>query len=76
MFYVGDFLEHSHQFGQVVEPRKSRPRAVPGALGRELYRDLGLAEGASTCVEMGEAVLLESFELEVPLHGVHFGHGV
>ena len=73
---VRRFPEQVHEFGEVVEFGKPRPRPVARSLRGQFNRRLRLPEGRSPGVEMGQPFPLQHIVLEVAHHGVQFGHAV
>ena len=74
--HVRHLLEHTHEFGEVVESGESRFGSVAGAFGGKLNGSDCLAKGARPCVKVEQAVSAEGIILQVLLHGVHFHHAV
>ena len=75
-FNVRNLLEHGHQFREVKELGKSRPRPIPCTFRGKLDGGGGLAKGGCPTVEVGQLFLLQGTVLQVPHDRVQFGHGI
>ena len=75
-FDVGNFTEQVHQLREVEKLAESRSCPVAGAFRCQLQRRDGFSEAAGPAVEVGHVQLLQAVILEIPLHGVKFGHAV
>ena len=75
-FNVRNLLEHGHQFREVEELGKSRPRPIPCTFGSKLNGGSGLTKGGCPTVEVGQLFLLEGAVLQIPHDRVQFGHGI
>ena len=65
-FNVRNLLEHGHQFREVKELGKSRPRPIPCTFRGKLDGGGGLAKGGCPTVEVGQLFLLQGTVLQVP----------
>ena len=75
-FNIRNLLEHRHQFRQVEELRKARPRAVSRPLRRKLNRRHRFAERRSPCVKMNQPHFFQRSILQIALHRIQLGHGI
>ena len=75
-FNVRNLLEHGHQFREVKELGKSRPRPIPCTLRGKLNGRGRLTKGGCPAVEVRQLFLLQGAVLEVPHDRVQLGHGV
>jgi len=75
-FNVHNLLEHGHQFREVEELGKSRPRPIPSTFGGKFDGSGGLAKGGCPAVKVGQFFLLQGAVLEVAHDRVQLGHGV
>ena len=73
---VRHLFEQVHQLRQIKELAESRPCPVACSLRGQFQRRDGFSEAAGPAVEVGHVQLLQAVILEIPLHGVKFGHAV
>jgi len=75
-FDVSNFAEQVHQLREIEKLGEAGARPVAGAFRCQLQRRDGFSEAAGPAVEVGHVQLLQAVILEIPLHGVKFGHAV
>ena len=75
-FNVRHLFEQVHQLREIEKLGEAGARPVAGAFRCQLQRRDGFSEAAGPAVEVGHVQLLQAVILEIPLHGVKFGHAV
>ena len=73
---IRNLPKHSGELRQVEEPGKTGPKPESRALRGQFHGGDGFPEGGRPGVKMCQAPLDQCVVLEIPLHGVHFHHGI
>ena len=73
---VCHFLEHGHQFREVIESGESGLCSIAGTFGGKLDGSHRFTEVGCPGIEMQQVIFFQCVILEVLLHGVHLYHGV
>ena len=73
---VCHFLEHGHQFREVIEPGKSGLCPITGTFWGKLNGSHRFTEVGCPGIEMKQVILFQCVILQILLHGVHLHHGV
>ena len=73
---VCHFLEHSHQFREVIEPGEPGLCSITGTFRGKLDGSHRFTEVGRPGIEMKQVILFQCVILQVLLHGVHLHHGV
>ena len=74
--YIGNFLEHRHEFGNIEKLCKPCFGSVAGSGRVKLNRCHRFPESRSPCVKIGQSLFFERVILQILLHGIKFHHRI
>ena len=73
---VCNFLEHGHQFREVIEPGEAGLCSIAGTFGGKLDGSHRFTEVGCPGIEVQQVIFFQCVILQILLHGVHLHHGV